>query len=327
MTSIERTAYPGLGRVVSVRELDALSPLPDEIEWARQRSRSDEPLLGLVVALKCFQRLGYFPRDGLPEVIIDRACGRLGLPAGTVPVAAQHTAEWQRELVRECVGAVFDPQLARSLAEQTIREEAQVKNHPPDLINVALEVLVRESLELPGFSTLNEIAARVRAEVNAGMFSGIVARMTQPEVLRANRLLEVAGASGKSEFDALKRAAGKASWSNFRGQVAHMRWVDSLGDSRRWLEGIAESKIADFAGEAQAADAAVMRDVSQPKRTALLACLVHVAQTRARDELADMFCKRMAVITKRARAELDQIRERAREISERLIEHYREVLG
>ena len=70
-----------------------------------------------------------------------------------------------------------------------------------------------------------------------------------------------------------------------------------------------------------------MRDVSQPKRTALLACLVHVAQTRARDELADMFCKRMAVITKRARAELDQIRERAREISERLIEHYREVLG
>jgi hypothetical protein len=38
-----------------------------------------------------------------------------------------------------------------------------------------------------------------------------------------------------------------------------------------------------------------MRDVAQPKRTALLACLVHVAQTRARDELADMFCKRVAV--------------------------------
>jgi len=44
--------------------------------------------------------------------------------------------------------------------------------------------------------------------------------MTRPEVLRADRLLGV-GPSGKSEFDALKRAAGKASWSNFRGQVAH----------------------------------------------------------------------------------------------------------
>ena len=156
------------------------------------------------------------------------------------------------------------------------------------------------------------------------MFSGIVARMRQPEVLRVNSLLEVV--DGKSGFDGLKRAAGKASWSNFREQVAYLRWVDSLGDAAGWVEGIAESKIADFAGEAAAADAAVMRDVAQPKRTALVACLVHVAQTRARDELAEMFCKRMAAITKRARGELEQLREEGRELSERLIEHYRELL-
>jgi hypothetical protein len=156
------------------------------------------------------------------------------------------------------------------------------------------------------------------------MFSGIVARMRQPEVLRVNSLLEVV--DGKSGFDGLKQAAGKASWSRFRAQVAHLRWVDSLGDARRWVEGIAESKIADFAGEAAAADAAVMRDVAQPKRTALVACLVHVAQTRARDELAELFCKRMAAITKRARSELEQLREQGRELSERLIDHYRELL-
>ena len=115
-------------------------------------------------------------------------------------------------------------------------------------------------------------------------------------------------------------------WSGFREQVRHLAWVDSLGDTGRWLEGIAESNIADFAGEAHAADAAVMGDVAQPKRTALLACLVHVAQTRARDELAEMFCKRVALIIKRAKAELDEIRAEGREISERLIEHYREVL-
>jgi hypothetical protein len=179
---------------------------------------------------------------------------------------------------------------------------------------VALEVLVRESLELPGFSTLNEMAARVRAEINAGMFAEILARVSQSEVLRINGLLEVVGAPGRSQFDALKRTAGKASWSNFREQVAHLVWVDSLGHTARWLEGIAESKIADFAGEAAAADAAVSRDVAQPKRTALLACLVHVAQTRARDELAEMFCKRVAVITKRARSELEALREQGRGI-------------
>jgi hypothetical protein len=169
VTSIERTAYPRFGRVVTARELEALSPLPDEIEWARQRSRTDEHLLGLVVALKSFQRLGHFPReDQIPEAVTEHVRGCLRSPAGTVPDAAQRTAEWQRELVRGRVGAVVDPERARSLAEQAIREEAGVKNHPPDLINVALEVLVRESLELPGFSTLNEIAARIRAEGQQG---------------------------------------------------------------------------------------------------------------------------------------------------------------
>ena len=64
----------------------------------------------------------------------------------------------------------------------------------------------------------------------------------------------------------------------FREQVPHLRWVDSLGDTEAWLEGVAESKIADFAGEAAAADAGVMGDVTPLKRTALLACMVHVAQ-------------------------------------------------
>jgi hypothetical protein len=106
-----------------------------------------------------------------------------------------------------------------------------------------------------------------------------------------------------------------------------LRWVDSLGHTETWLEGVAESKIADFAGEAQAADAGVMRDVAPLKRTALLACMVHVARMRARDDLAEMFCKRMAQVTKLAKAELAEIRERQAEMSERLIIHYRSVLA
>jgi hypothetical protein len=55
-----------------------------------------------------------------------------------------------------------------------IREAALVKNHPPELINVALERLVEASLT---FSTLDEMATSIRAEVNAGIFAGIVLRM------------------------------------------------------------------------------------------------------------------------------------------------------
>ena len=62
MASIDRTAYPRLKRVVPVRELnEAFTPTADEVAWAVDRSLGDSNLLSLVVLLKSYQRLGYFP--------------------------------------------------------------------------------------------------------------------------------------------------------------------------------------------------------------------------------------------------------------------------
>lgn len=53
--------------------------------------------------------------------------------------------------------------MASSTAFVAVRNSAaEVKNTPQDLINVALEMLVKASLELPGFSTLNEAMSRIR---------------------------------------------------------------------------------------------------------------------------------------------------------------------
>jgi hypothetical protein len=159
------------------------------------------------------------------------------------------------------------------------------------------------------------------------MLERIAGRIGLPDRVGLEALLEAVGPSAKTPYNRLKQPAGKASWSGFREQVEHLRWVDSLGDSGAWLEGIAEAKIADFAGEAMAADAAVMRNVAPLKRMALLACVVHVARTRARDDLAEMLCKRMAQVTKLAKGELAEIREHQAGMSERLITNYRSVLG
>ncbi|MGQ0678329.1 MAG: DUF4158 domain-containing protein [Actinomycetota bacterium] len=72
MTSIERTVYPRFGRLVSARELTGMSPSADEVLWARSVARSDAHLLALVLSLKSFQRLGYFPRRGeVPDVVTE----------------------------------------------------------------------------------------------------------------------------------------------------------------------------------------------------------------------------------------------------------------
>ncbi len=328
MTSIERTAYPQFTGLVTARELGALSPSSLEVVWAREHTRSDESLLALTWALKCFQRLGYFPKpDDVPVAVVDHLRHCLELPADTCATTeSQRSGQRHRDFVRERLGVTTDHPRARAAAADAIRSAAAVKNNPADLINVALELLVKASLELPAYSTLDDMAATIRAEVNTAIFEGIVARMTPPDLVGLQALLDVTDPAGKSAFNGLKRAAGRASWSAFRKQVDHVEWVDGLGDTAVWLDGVAESKIADFAGEAAAADAGVMRGVAPSKRAALLASMVHVARTQARDDLAETFCKRVAALTKRARNDLEEIRTRQGEMSDRLIGHYRKVL-
>lgn len=153
---------------------------------------------------------------------------------------------------------------ARKIAAEAIREAAWRKNNPPDLINIALERLVEASLELPTFSTLDRMASRIRLEVNTEIFTMIVARVGLAGVRRLLGLLRV-GPDGKSDFDRLKRSAPRPSWTNFRLQLDHLRWVDSLGDAPGWVAGIAASKLADFTGEAEAADVGVMGDYGPDK--------------------------------------------------------------
>ena len=53
---------------------------------------------------------------------------------------------------------------------------------------------------------------------------------------------------------------------------------------------------------------------------------MHTARMRARDDLAEMLCKRVAANVKKAKAELEEIRLHQRAVSERLIGTYRTVL-
>ena len=329
MTSIERTAYPQFKRLTSARVLHVFfTPAAEEVAWARERTASPEALLALVLDLKCFQKMARFcSREEIPEAVTDHVRRCLGLgPEAEPDHGAARTAKWHRRQVRVRQGVTYDQRRARAVAAAAIREAALVKNHPPDLINVALERLVEASLELPAFSTLDELAAAIRAEVNAGIFAGIVSRMGPEGRQRMRGLLTTAGLDGRSMFNRLKKPAQRATWSRFKAQAGYLDQVDELGDTAAWLEGVAPGKVADFAGEAAAQDIDTLSRYEEAKRLALVACLVHTARMRARDDLAEMLCKRMAAIVKKARAELEEIRLRQRETSERLIGTYRTVL-
>ncbi len=290
MTSIERTAYPQFKRLTSARMLHvSFTPNADEISWARERISTPEALFAVVLALKCYQKMARFPRaHEIPDVVVDhvRRCLDLG-PDVEPDHGAGRTTRWHRKQIRARQGVTNDPPRARTIAAEAIREAARVKNHPSDLINVALDRLVEASLELPGFTTLDEMATRIRAEVNSEIFAGICERAGEEGQARLQALLSVAEQDTFSMFNRLKKPAQRASWSRFKAQAAYMAEVDAIGDTDTWLEGVAPTKVADFAGEADSLDAAAMGDYAPFKRLALVACLVHTARMRSRDDLAE----------------------------------------
>ncbi|WP_420717000.1 MULTISPECIES: DUF4158 domain-containing protein [unclassified Streptomyces] len=99
----------------------------------------------------------------MPSAVVGHVRECAGLPEALAPaVDSARTAKRYRSWIRERLGLVRDPGRVRRVVEQAMEAAAPVKAHTADLVNVALEELVRAGLELPGFSTLDRMAATVR---------------------------------------------------------------------------------------------------------------------------------------------------------------------
>lgn len=215
----------------------------------------------------------------------------------------------------------------REVAKQAIRAAVQTKDNPADLINVALEELVRARCELPGYTTLDAMAATIRTEVNAGFFTLVSKRPTWVERSRLERMLLVDPATRRSEFDRIKTPAQAATLGKFKQRLEHVRALDAIGPTEAWLADVPPGKIAHFAGEARVANVDDMRKTGEAKRVTLLVSLLHQQRLEVRDEVVTMFCKRMAALHKKGRERLEGLREAHRAESERLLGVLGEVLA
>jgi TnpA family transposase len=329
VASIDRTAYPRFKRTMSARELDeAFTPTLDEVSWALARTSSEQHRLALLVLLKCYQRLGYFPNLlSMPAEVVAHVRAQVGIDDDVQAIhEAQATAKWHRGLVRERLGVKHQSGEVRALVERVLREAARRKDNPADLINEALEALVAEGRELPGYTTLDALASKVRTEVNNELFALVVSRLDEEDRERLLGLLRVASGERRSGYDKVKDTARNPSIGKLKLWLEHLAALDALGSTEKWLEGIPSTKISHFAGKATVLDIGEMADVNLDKRLTLVICLLHTARVRVRDEVVTMFCKRVATITKRARDRLEEIRAEHREKSEWLLGVFGDVI-
>ncbi len=338
MTAIERTAYPRFKRNPTRRELEEIySPTANELAWVHDNAREDVHRLHLLLWLKSFQRLGYFPNIAdIPTSVVEHVRSYLQLDDELRPDYGQdRTLYRHHQAVRDYLQVQpFDESARRSIAA-IVRQSALVMDNPADLINVAIEELVRLRFELPGFTTLDRLVAHVRSQVNLSLFAQVTALLTSQERAALQALLDTKLGPRRTPFQAIKDPPPSATLKHLKEWQTKLNWLLSLlslGDADRFdrldqlLVDLPPAKLKHFAAEAMVLDAATMNDVEPAKRYTLLLCLVQQARVTTRDELVTMLIKRVSSIQRAAQVELELLREAYRATTINVADTLSEIL-
>ncbi|MDO3615293.1 DUF4158 domain-containing protein [Ralstonia pseudosolanacearum] len=325
MATVERTAYPRFPKVFSAKELQACyTPSAEELDLAGRATRGRSSRLGLLVLLKVFQQLHYFPYlDTIPAAVVDhvRVCAGLdpdtpfGYDRTISPLLYRHYA-----LVREYLG--IQPYIGTDANEVTIRaarEAAETMDQPVDIINATIDTLLLQQIELPSFSTLDTIAGQIHARTQAALFRRVVRKLSEDERQRLDKLLVREFTNRQTAYNNIKRHARRPSRKHLNLLIEHLEWLDTFGDLSGVLDGVPATKLRSLANQAMGLDAANLKETLPEKRYTLIVALFNHMRVRSRDDLAEMFIRRMGAIHKRAKDELEYIQSRQRAKLEGLV--------
>lgn len=325
MTSIDRTAYPQLSSDLTDNDLSARYSLTKkERAFIEQQARSNRGMLIVSAMLKTRQQLGYFlPLPQIPSWLVAFLAGELGVPSSAWQVGKAHDRKSfyrYRLACRQFLKSHTFTSRERQRVIKHVRDAAYTMSDPADLINVAIELLSQSNTELPAFSTLERLVAHERHSVHDQLYRKIAGDLKVSDRRVLDGLLRINAGETITEFARLKQTPGPATLPRFRAWADRLTALDGLLDPQPFLEGVAHTKIRQFAAEASAYAINDIRGVrNKEKRYTLLLCLLHQTQCRTRDEVVEMFLRRMRKVIKTAQDNLKQLQEKHREVEEQLI--------
>jgi TnpA family transposase len=333
MTAIDRTAYPHPGMRLSCTELEERYGLTDsDRAFVHAYARGDTGRLTLATLLKARQDLGCFPAPGEVHAgTIAHLAAQLGVAAPQDwPDGARRTKSLYRyqAAVRAHLSVRPYDDAAELLVASAVLEAAETMSDPADLINRAVGALQAAAIDLPAFSTLDRLVNRLRAEVHGRIYDRVAARLSAGQAAALDGLLVVpSNGATTTGFNRLKQAPGPASPKTVGLWTDRLAWLAGLIDPDPPLEGIAHTKLRQFAAEAAALEVTDLLDIARPsKRHALLLALLRQARMRCRDELIEMLLRRVRRTQAAAKERLDALHEQQREVEEALISVFGQVL-
>jgi Domain of unknown function (DUF4158)/Tn3 transposase DDE domain len=331
MPRLQDTAYPRLKNVMTARDLAAVfTPSSDEISVARRTARGAAAQLGFLVSLKLYQRLGRsIPLTEAPHSIVEHVARAVGIPAAALVVETyDRSGTQQRHLaaIRDYLEVRPYGPAARRVMIHALAEAASAKHELEDLINVAIEQLVRQRFELPAFDTLNRAARRVRATLARALYERVFNALTQDDLARIDALFITDLTTLRTPWNELKADAANPTLSHLRDLVVRQRWLATQVIGTAALANVLAVKVQHFADEARTLDAARMQALEPYKRATLAVALISIQAARALDDLGEMFVRRMQHIHNAAKLALERYRAATVERTDGLVTTLHELL-
>lgn len=331
MPSLDDTAYPRLKSNPSQQALDTLyTPTAEEIALARRRTRGEVATVGFLVLLKTFQTVGYPVQIAqVSKAIIRQVVTTLKSSLSPNDMAGYDASGTRRRhlsVIRDYLKIQAFDAKGHQVMVTAMETAVQTQHDLVDLINVALEELVRARFELPGFSTLLRTAKDVRAKDNEKIYQRVYEALKGAAQLQLNELFYVAEGKVTTDWNQVKQEPGEPKLGELQRLIERLNWLKPLQVAESALGELSEVKRLHLAAQAQALEASQMKELPDPKRYTLTAALLQQRYSQTLDDIATVFIKRLTGMHHKAKEALANYRIESQQRTDALIETLRQVV-
>ena len=242
--------------------------------------------LALMVLLKSFQKLGYLPRLSKVPNPIKRHITRQF--ADSLQLELNDLSPTTRSRYRQAIHKYLNVKPYRQggdkVVAQVVRLSAATMSDPADLINVAIEELLRQQYELPAYRTLDDFVNHIRHQAHLQIYEQVTMSLTQRQQTTLASLLKRQDDATRHPFNQLKSLPQSSSLKEVRKWENHLTWLEEIIDPTPLLSSLSNTKVEQFAAEAYQLETGDMLDIkTEPRRYTLLLCLIYHMQVRTRD--------------------------------------------
>lgn len=330
MPSVEETAYPRLKSNPSPEALETLyTPTDEEIALAKRTTKGELPIVSFLALLKTFQVVGYpMQLAKVPGTIIRRVAASVDsqlTPEDIVGYDTSGTRQRHVEAIRQHLEVEPFATAARQVMLTAMETAIETQHDLVDLINVALEELVKERFQLPAFSTLESVAKKVRAAHNNKLYQSVSDALDGGEQMQLSQLFYCAVGETTTLWHEVKKEPGSPKLGELQDLVERLRWLQPLQVAGVAFWAMPEIKRMNFAAQAQALDANQMKELPDAKRQTLAVALLQRRYAQTLDDIADVFIKRMRRMHYKAKEALENYRIESQQRTDELISKLRQV--